>query len=103
ADAPSRFFAAGFWAPLDNLYGPTEASIDLIQSSCRPGADPPATSRVPIGRPIPGVRGFVLDARLAPLPIGVPGELFLGGVALAPGYLGRADLTAQRFPAVPAV
>ncbi|HYG65107.1 MAG TPA: amino acid adenylation domain-containing protein, partial [Thermoanaerobaculia bacterium] len=96
-DLPVRFFAAGLRAPLDNMYGPTEASIDLLWYSCRPDARLPEGSTVPIGRPIPGTRVHVLDARLAPVPAGIPGELWLGGVGLARGYRGRPDLTAERF------
>ncbi|WP_328609014.1 amino acid adenylation domain-containing protein [Amycolatopsis sp. NBC_00345] len=78
---------------LINLYGPTEASIEVTGWECR-AADGP---RVPIGRPLAGVETYVLDAELRPVPPGVTGELFLGGVALARGYLGLAAATAERF------
>jgi amino acid adenylation domain-containing protein len=87
-----RFFAV-LQAPLTNMYGPTEAAIDLVWHTCRPEDG----VRVPIGRPIPGCAAYVLDALLAPVPPGVPGELWLGGEALARSYLGRPDLTAERF------
>ncbi|MDH6131463.1 amino acid adenylation domain-containing protein [Kitasatospora sp. MAA4] len=85
---------------LSNFYGPTEASIEVTEWECpprTPGSDGPRDARVPIGRPIAGVEVYVLDDLLRPVPVGIPGELFLGGVALARGYLGRPELTADRF------
>ncbi|PPC75223.1 non-ribosomal peptide synthetase [Pokkaliibacter plantistimulans] len=79
---------------LHNLYGPTEAAIDVTAWQCR---DEPGRTQVPIGAPIANVSCWVLDADLNPLPPGVPGELYLGGVGLARGYIGRADLSAERF------
>ena len=81
-------------AQLHNLYGPTEASVDVSYWPCT--ADPDR-QLVPIGRPVANTQMLVLDARLEPVPIGVPGELYLGGVQLARGYLKRAELTAERF------
>jgi amino acid adenylation domain-containing protein len=81
-------------ARLDNFYGPTETTIYVTSWQCRPGPD---TASVPIGRPIPGVLVYVLDTALRPVPPGVPGELYVGGVALVRGYLTRPDLTAGRF------
>ena len=75
-----------------NLYGPTEAAVDVTFHHARPGA-----ARVPIGRPVANTRALVLDRDLRPAPIGTPGELHLGGVQLARGYLGRPDLTAASF------
>ncbi len=77
-----------------NLYGPTEATIDAT-FHVSDGLIQRAT--VPIGRPIHNVQAYVLDARMQPVPIGVPGELHLGGVGLARGYLNHPDLTAERF------
>ncbi|HEU5188160.1 MAG TPA: amino acid adenylation domain-containing protein [Methylomirabilota bacterium] len=77
---------------LINLYGPTEATIDATWWRCGGGE-----TSVPIGRPIAGMRAWVLDASGQPVPPGVAGELHLGGVGLARGYLNRPELTAERF------
>ncbi len=83
-------------AELHNLYGPTEASVDV--TSWRTSTE---DTFVPIGRPLWNTRTYVLDAVLRPVPPGTPGELYLAGVQLARGYLGRAGLTAERFVADP--
>ncbi|WP_109480692.1 non-ribosomal peptide synthetase [Paraburkholderia sp. C35] len=82
-------------AQLHNLYGPTEAAIDVSHWTCT-DADAQALA-VPIGKPIANIQLHALDASLHPLPAGAIGELYLGGVGLARGYLGRAALTAERF------
>jgi amino acid adenylation domain-containing protein len=79
---------------LHNLYGPTETAMEVSFWRCR--ADPEA-HRVPIGVPMPSTRLAVLDADLRPVPAGVPGELYIGGVHVARGYRCRPDLTAERF------
>ncbi|HEY9315772.1 amino acid adenylation domain-containing protein [Williamsia sp.] len=86
-------------ARLHNLYGPTEAAVDVTSVEVR--AAEIISRPVPIGRPVPGVDLYVLDHRLRPVPAGVTGELYLGGVQLARGYHGRSDLTAARFVASP--
>ncbi|CDZ89158.1 amino acid adenylation domain-containing protein [Rhodococcus ruber] len=83
-------------AAVHNLYGPTEAAVSVTYW---PAGD--EQQSVPIGVPEWNVRVYVLDGRLHPVPVGVPGELYLAGVQLARGYVGRPDLTADRFVADP--
>lgn len=80
-----------------NLYGPTEAAIDVTHWTCQDDG----CNHVAIGQPIAGIRTYVLDGDLNLVPPGVAGELYLGGVGLARGYLNRAGLTAERFVANP--
>ncbi|HEX8273273.1 MAG TPA: amino acid adenylation domain-containing protein, partial [Longimicrobiaceae bacterium] len=75
-------------------YGPTEATVIATRHSIPAGVSEGAPM---IGRPLPDVRAYVLDGRGSPLPVGVPGELCLGGVGVSRGYLGRRELTAERF------
>jgi non-ribosomal peptide synthetase component F len=82
---------------LHNLYGPTEAAIDVTAWSCADGD----ADEIPIGHPIWNTQTYVLDAGLAPVPVGVVGELYLGGAGLARAYRGRPSLTATRFVANP--
>jgi amino acid adenylation domain-containing protein len=115
-DLVSRFWSAARAAGLPaeaeggvglfNLYGPTEASVDVSAWSCpapriadNRGASPADATRpsVSIGRPIDGIRLYVVDSALRALPAGATGELCIGGVGLARGYLRRPALTAERF------
>src|SRR5439155_4668520 len=73
-------------AELINVYGPTEATVDAIWQGC---ADEASHAAVPIGRPVANTRVYILDEQLKPVPIGVGGEIYLGGVGVARGYLHR--------------
>jgi len=91
-------FFQSFDAQLHNLYGPTEASIDVTFWDCRSQDIP---NVVPIGHPIANMQTWILDKALNTVPVGVEGELYLAGVGLARGYLGRDDLTEKAFIANP--
>ncbi|MEN2383501.1 MAG: amino acid adenylation domain-containing protein [Gloeotrichia echinulata DVL01] len=79
---------------LHNLYGPTETCIDATFWNCQREI---YAQIVPIGRPISNTQLYILDQNLQPLPIGVPGELHIGGAGLARGYLNRLELTQEKF------
>ncbi|WP_164019479.1 non-ribosomal peptide synthase/polyketide synthase, partial [Pyxidicoccus trucidator] len=81
-------------AQLHNLYGPTEAAVDVTAFHCLPQL---GLRSIPIGRPISNTLIRLLDANLRPVPVGVPGELFIGGIQVGRGYLARPKLTAERF------
>ena len=86
------FFRLG--AELHNLYGPTEASVDVTFWACKRESN---RRSVPIGRPIANTQIYLLDSHLQPIPIGVPGELYIRGDGVARGYLNRPELTAEKF------
>jgi surfactin family lipopeptide synthetase A len=89
-DLADRILGAG--ATLWNMYGPTETTIWSLIDEIKALPGP-----ISLGRPIANTRAYILDPYLNPVPVGVPGELFLGGDGLARGYRGRPDLTAERF------
>jgi non-ribosomal peptide synthetase-like protein len=83
-----------WWRPgrrVFNTYGPTEATVIATCTECRPG------SPITIGQPVPNYLACVLDEQLRPVPAGVAGELCLGGIGLARGYLGQPELTREKF------
>ncbi|CAG0936136.1 surfactin family lipopeptide synthetase A [Thermoflexales bacterium] len=88
-----RFFTRS-QAELHNLYGPTEAAVDVTFWACQAGDE---RQSVPIGRPIANTQIYLLDQNLQQVPPGVPGELHIGGMGLARGYVNRPDLTADKF------
>ncbi|WP_441249545.1 amino acid adenylation domain-containing protein [Kitasatospora sp. McL0602] len=83
-------------AVVTNNYGATETTVDSTTYQLRAG-EPVGTAVVPIGRPLSNTRTYVLDHRLRPVPVGVPGEICIGGGGVAQGYWNRPELTAQRF------
>jgi non-ribosomal peptide synthetase component F len=94
ADLRDQFFERFPGAPaLVNLYGPTETAVHVTGWACAPDN----TGPVPIGGPLPNVRAYVVDANLNPVPEGARGELLIGGIQVARGYLRRPELTAERF------
>jgi len=87
-------FYARFGAELHNLYGPTEAAVDVTHWACpRDWAEP----TVPIGRPVANTQIYILDRHRVPAPLGVAGELHIGGVQVGLGYHRRPELTAEKF------
>ncbi|ACC81527.1 non-ribosomal peptide synthetase [Nostoc punctiforme] len=77
-----------------NAYGPTETTVCATVAECGNGE---RSDKPPIGRPIPNTQAYILDSYLQPVPIGVPGELHIGGAGVAQGYLNRPDLTQEKF------
>ncbi|MFF4486752.1 amino acid adenylation domain-containing protein [Streptomyces sp. NPDC001544] len=100
-EAVRKFHAARPGARLHNHYGPSETHV-VTAYTLPAGLDAwPPTATAPIGKPIWNTRTYILDGELRPVPVGVPGELYLAGSCLARGYLKRAGLTAERFVADP--
>ncbi|KOT62638.1 hypothetical protein ADK43_09805, partial [Streptomyces rimosus subsp. rimosus] len=99
AEAVARVAEACPDAAVHHLYGPTETTLCATTHTLPPGAEAPPV--LPIGRPRDGVRVFVLDTHLHPVPTDVAGELYVAGCGVAHGYLDRAALTAERFVACP--
>jgi amino acid adenylation domain-containing protein len=85
-------------AKLHNLYGPTEAAVDVTYWNCRPDT---GLNIVPIGKPVANTQIYILDEKRQPVPIGVPGELFIAGVQVGRGYRNRPELTAEKFVPAP--
>ena len=80
-----------------NTYGPTEASISVTAWEGIQHAADPIPENLPIGKPLANCRLYILDRHLEPVPVGIPGELHIGGVCVARGYLNRPELTAEKF------
>jgi len=94
-----QFRAVCPWVELHNLYGPTEAAIDVSYWDCRREDHPPTS--IPIGRPIHNIQLYVVQQGMQPAPVGVAGELLIGGVGLGRGYRNRPELTSEKFIANP--
>ncbi|MFI9239249.1 amino acid adenylation domain-containing protein [Streptomyces sp. NPDC053079] len=95
-DLCRRWFARFPHIPMVNAYGPTECSDDVTHAVIRDG-DPVGGTRVTIGRTVRNTRLYILDENMEPVPVGVPGELYVGGSGVSRGYGGRPALTAERF------
>jgi len=80
-----------------NHYGPTETTVGVLTYPLEKGQSARSFGTVPLGRPIANMRAYVLDSSLQPAPIKVPGELYIGGVGLARGYINRPELTVEKF------
>ncbi|MEP1206858.1 MAG: amino acid adenylation domain-containing protein [Rhizobiaceae bacterium] len=98
-DVVQQFYdKANDFAEVHNLYGPTEAAVDVSYYHCPRNPD---RNYIPIGKPVTNTSLHILDEFNQPVPVGVPGELYIGGVQLARGYWAREDLTEERFVANP--
>ncbi|MEO7331167.1 MAG: condensation domain-containing protein, partial [Minicystis sp.] len=84
-----------------NHYGPTETTVGVLTETLVRGERTPGAATVPVGRPLANSRLYVLDGQGQPVPVGVPGELYIGGAGVSRGYLGRAEQTAERFVSDP--
>lgn len=92
------FYARLSSTRLENLYGPTEAAVDVTYWACPRLSD---RKIVPIGRPVANTQTYILDQHLNPVPVGLPGELHLGGVQVGLGYFNQPELTKEKFIADP--
>lgn len=90
----NRLLHEPYGVELHNLYGPTEATVDVTWQPCSPWN---GGEVVPIGKPIANTRILILNENGQPVPIGVPGEIYIGGPQVARGYINRPELTAERF------
>jgi amino acid adenylation domain-containing protein len=91
---PQQFFSRLPGAALYNFYGLSEVTIDAVYFTCVPDDD---QVFVPIGKPLGNVQAHVLDRRLQALPVGIGGDLYIGGQGIARGYLGQPELTSEQF------
>src|SRR5262249_19195775 len=80
-----------------NHYGPTETTVGVLTHYVDKPVAPDSPTAIPLGRPIANTQAYILDEKLRPVPAWVAGELYIGGAAVARGYLNRAELTADRF------
>jgi amino acid adenylation domain-containing protein len=94
SDLQERFFAALPHAELHNSYGPTETTVDVTFWKCEPGV---GDTKTPIGCPVANTEAYILDRAMQPVPVGAAGELHIGGVQVARGYLARPEITAEKF------
>ena len=93
-ETQQTFFSTLINSELHNLYGPTEAAVDVTFWKCNRNSKEQV---VPIGRPVANTQIYILNKAMQPMPIGVAGELYIGGVQVARGYLGQPELTAEKF------
>jgi amino acid adenylation domain-containing protein len=100
-DLVGRIEAAAAGCRVLNHYGPTETTVGCCTFEVGPEGRVPSSATVPIGRPLAGARVYVLDAQLEPVPVGVAGELCVGGAGVVRGYVNRPQETAERFVADP--
>jgi len=80
-----------------NHYGPTETTVGVLTHRVEKNGARKRLLRLPVGRPLANIQAYILDRHLKPAPVGVPGDLYIGGASLARGYLNRADATAENF------
>ncbi|MGO1072600.1 amino acid adenylation domain-containing protein [Lysobacter sp. CA199] len=97
--SPALIRALGRHAKVVHVYGPTETTV--LATAWDPPEDMGERDRAPIGRPLANTRAYLLDAQRRPVPLGAPGELYIGGAGVTRGYLNQAELTAERFFADP--